>query len=215
MLSRMGAKTSTTQQVFRQRSPLGLAAVCGATGLILLLSLARNWADYPRPLFVAWVLFALACAWAIFVRPAVLFDVEGVTVRNIVRDVYIPWARLTDVETRWNLKVFVGDRGYTAWAISSQAERPSRAPGGMFGGLSSGRLERQAGADAARSSPVSKVTASTVARSIEQAKREYDEAVAQGRVSVVSDPQVRVAWVPLVAVILLLPAIAVVALSLG
>src|SRR5665648_373874 len=118
----MGTKTSTVQHVFRQRSPLGLAAVSGVTGVILLLSLAWNWADYPQPLFVVWVLFGLACVWAVFVRPAVLLDVEGVTLRNVLRDVHIPWTRLTDVEYRWNLKVFVGERGYTTWAISSQVK---------------------------------------------------------------------------------------------
>jgi len=191
----MGTKTSTMQHVFRQRSPLGLAVVCGVTGLILLVSLARNWADYPRPLFVAWVLFGLACVWSIFVRPAVLLDVEGVTVRNVLRDVHIPWARLTDVESRWNLKVFAGERGYTAWAISSHVERPK--------GISGGMLSRRA----------PEVTAAVVARLIEQAKEDYDEAVAHGQLPASPDSPVRITWVPLGIAILLLPAFAVVALS--
>ena len=180
----MGSRTSTTRQVYRQRSPLGLAAVCAVTGLFLLLSLARSWADSPQPLFAAWLVFGLAVVWSVFVRPAVLLDIEGVTVRNVFRDVHIPWIRLTDVEFRWNLKVFVGDRGYTAWAISSQVERPAGVPGGMFA-MMPGRLNRQASA-VAKLSPTSskviapKVTASMVARLIEQAKQEYDEAVAQG-----------------------------------
>jgi hypothetical protein len=211
MLDPMGAKTSMTQQVFRQRSPLGLAAVCGFTGVILLLSLARNWADYPRPLFLSWVLLGLALAWSIFVRPAVLTDADGVTVRNVLRDAHIPWARLTHVETRWNLKVFAGDRGYTAWAISSQMERPKRTSGAMFGALSS----RQSETATDRSASAPRVTASTVARSIEQAKREYDEAVAAGQLTAAPDERVRVRWVPLVAVVLLLPAIAMVALSVA
>src|SRR5674476_800507 len=79
----MATETPTMQHVFRQRSSLGLAAVCGVTGLLLLLSLARNWADYPRPSFAAWVVFGLAVAWAIFVRPVVLVDIGGVTLRNV------------------------------------------------------------------------------------------------------------------------------------
>src|SRR5664280_809762 len=121
----MGHKTST-QQVFRQRSSVWLAVMSGVTGLLLLLSLVRSWAEYPRPLFGAWVLFGMAVAWSAFVRPAVLIDAEGVTIRNIVRDVHIPWAALTDVTTRWNLKVMAGDHGYNAWAISSQMDRPRR-----------------------------------------------------------------------------------------
>ncbi|HXR67230.1 MAG TPA: hypothetical protein VN712_01200, partial [Dermatophilaceae bacterium] len=85
----MSSETSRTQQVFRQRSPLWLAAVCAVIGLFLLLSLARNWADDPQPLFAAWVVFVLAVVWSVFVRPAVLVDDEGVTVRNVIRDFHI------------------------------------------------------------------------------------------------------------------------------
>jgi len=211
----MGTETSTMQHVYRQRSSLGLAAVCGVTGAILLFSLARNWADYPRPVLVSWVLFGLAVTWAIFVRPAVLLDIEGVTIRNVVRDVHIPWTRLTYVESRWNLKVFVEDRGYTAWAISSQVERPKGTAGGMFGMLSPRRLGKQLGVDAVASTTPVKVTASAVASSIEQAKQEYDEAVAQGRLPQPPEGQVTITWVPLVIAVLLLTMIAVVVLSLS
>jgi hypothetical protein len=203
------------QHVYRQRSSLGLAAVCGVTGGILLLSLARNWAAYPRPVLVSWVLFGLALSWALFVRPSVLLDVGGVTLRNVMRDVHIPWTSLTDASSRWNLKVFAGDRGYTAWAISSQVERPKGAVGGMFGMLSPRRLEKQFGVDAALSTTPAKVTAASVARSIEQAKEEYDEAVAQGRLPKVPVEEVSITWVPWVMVALLVPAMAVVVLSLG
>jgi len=211
----MGSRASATQQVFRQRAPLALAAVCAVTGVILLLSLVRNWADYPRPVFASWVLFALSVAWSIFVRPAVRLDAEGVTIRNVVRDVQIPWTRLTHAESRWNLRVFTGDRGFTAWAISSQVERPRRAPGAFFGLGSPGPTNMEPGAGAARSTTATKVTALTVARSIGQAKREYDEAVASGRLPVAPDGEVRVTWARLAIVVLLLPALAVLALSLG
>lgn len=210
----MGAKTLTTRQVFRQRSTSMLAAGCGAIGLLLLLSLARNWADSPRPLTASWVLFGLACGWSIFVRPAVLLDSGGVTVRNVVRDIYVPWASLTDVESRWNLKVFVGDRGYTAWAISSQIERPKGSADAMLGSRSLGAFDRPGNAVGTRSRDGAKVTASSVARSIEQAKLEYDEAFTQGRLPTSTDGRVRITWVPLVMVVLLLPAIAVVVLTL-
>jgi Bacterial PH domain len=211
MLNRMGP---STQQVFRQRSPLALAAVSAAVGLLMLGFLARDWADNPQPLFLAWVFLGLTFAWSVFVRPAVVLDDEGVTVRNVVRDAHIPWGKVTYVESRWNLKVFVGDRGYTAWAIASQIERPKRVSGGMFGILSPGRLDKYAGVAARPSTPAPKVTAAMVARSIEQAKQEYDEAVAHGALPAAPDGPVRITWVPLVLAVLLLPAIAVVALSL-
>jgi hypothetical protein len=210
----MGTNASTTHLVFRQTSPLVLAAVSGATALVLLVSLARDWAHNAQPLSVAWVLFGLACMWSLFIRPVVVLDGDGVTFRNVVRDIHIPWARVTDVDFRWNLKVFVGDRGYTSWAISSQVERPRRTPAGMFGGLASVRLGKDASAYAQPRSRAPKVTASFVARSIEQARDEYAEAVAHGALQAPLDGQVRVMWVPTVVAVLVLPAIAVVAFSL-
>ena|GEM_PF-658450 len=213
MLDLMGTETSTTRHVFRQRSSVGLAVVCGVVGVVLLVSLALSWSDYARPLSVAWLLFGLAVAWAVFARPAVVLDVGGVTLRNLVRDVHIPWTRLTGVESRWNLKVLVEDRGYTAWAISAQIKPAKRISAGPFGGLSPVRQDRRVSAAAARSTVAPRVTAETVARSIEQAKREYDESVAQGRLPAAPDAGVRIRWVPLVMSVLLLPAIAVVALA--
>jgi hypothetical protein len=211
----MGTKIWMTQQVFRQRSSLALAAVCAFTGLLLLLSLVRNWGDYPRPLFGAWVLLGLGAAWALFARPAVVLDVAGVTLRNVVRDIHIPWAALTDVQCRWNLRVVVQDRGYTAWAVSSQPERPTRAPGGFFGMPVPGRLDGVPAAEAKLSTTVSRVTARSVARSIQLARAEYDDAVARGQLPASPEATVQVRWVPLVIAVLLLPAVAVLGLSLA
>jgi hypothetical protein len=231
----MGTSTMA-RQVFRQRSSLVLAAVCGVTGALLLLSLVRNWAHYPRPVFAGWVLLGLALTWAVFVRPAVLLDSEGVTLHNVLRDIRIPWARLSHVETRWNLRVFAGDRGYTAWAISSQIERPNR---GGISGLR-GRPEPTAGPGARRSASVPhvtvpKVNALTVARAIEQAQRDHEDFVARGKRSAVSKGEapssgeasdgvsatqesgelVQISWAPLVVAVLLVPTIAVAVLSLS
>ena len=209
----MSGKTSTKQQLFRQRSPLGLAAACGVTGLVLLVSMAWQWAEHPEPLFASWVVFILAVVWSLFVRPAVLLDEDGVTIRNVVRDIHIPWVRVTDVECRWNLKVFVGDRAYTAWAISSQVGRPKVSPGSLLG-MTPRRLDTFASAGAHPSTSAPKVTASTVARAIEQAKEEYSEAVARGAIAAASDPEVGVTWVLMALAIVVLPAIAVAALTL-
>jgi len=49
---------------------------------------------------------------------------------------------------------------------------------------------------------------------IRAAKQEYDDAVEQGEIPAAPDETVRLTWVPLVMAVLLLPAIAVIALSL-
>jgi hypothetical protein len=207
----MGPKTST-RQVIRQRSSLWLAAMSAVTGLLLLLSLIRNWASYPRLSFAAWVLFGLAVAWAVFVRPAVLLDASGVTLRNIVRDVHIPWTRLTGVTSRWNLKVLAGDQGYNAWAVSAQVERRKSASAAMS--RVPGRLHRAAGGGAGLSVTAPKATAQSVAWLITAAKQEYDESVVLGELPAAPDARVRITWVPLVIAVVLLPAVLVVVLSL-
>jgi len=208
----MSSKASTTQRLIRQRSPLTLGAVCGVTGLVLLVATAWHWADNPQPLFVAWVVLSLAFVWVLFVRPAVLLDEDGVTIRNVVRDVHIPWAKVTEVECRWSLKVLAGDRAFTAWAISPQG-RPKVAAGGLLG-LTPRRLNTDANAGAHPSTASAKVTASTVARMIEQAQDDYSEALARGTVTSPADAQVRVTWVPTTVAIVVLPAIAVLVFSL-
>jgi hypothetical protein len=210
----MGAKTPTTRHVFRQRSPLALAVVFGGTGLLLLASVASSWADDPQPLYAAWVLFGLAVVWSLFVRPAVLLDGDGVTIRNVVRDIHLPWVRVTDVDFRWNLKVYAGDRAYTAWAIASQVDRPKALSVGMFGASLPGRFDKYSGASS-HPTAAPKVTASMVARLIERSREEYAEAVARGALPAAPDDQVRVRWVPMVLAIVAVPAIAVVALSLA
>ena len=209
----MVIKSSKAQRVFRQRSSVWLAVMSAVTALLLLLSLVRSWAQYPRPLFGAWVLFGVAVAWSIFVRPSVVIDAQGVTIRNIVRDIHIPWAALTDISTRWNLKVMAGSQGYNAWAISSQVDRPSSASSGLFRIPASVRSNRTGSAAASASPAATKVTARTVAESIQRAKQEYDDAVAAGEVPPAADAGVRIVWLPLVMAVLLLPALAVVIFS--
>ena len=209
----MANMSPTAPQVFRQRSSVVLAAVCAVTGLLLLLSLARNWAGYPRPLFASWVVFGLAVSWAVFVRPVVRLDITGVTLRNVLRDVHVPWAAVTGVSSRWNLKVFAGDKSYTAWALSSEPERPGRGSGGMFRLPVPGRLQGVSSPKARPSTTVPKANAQNVARLVTLARQDYDDGVEDGQITPVPDAVVQVTWVPLVLVALVLPAIVVVALT--
>src|SRR4051794_26726255 len=59
---------------------------------------------------------ALAC---LFWRPAVLVDDAGVSLRNLVRDVRIPWRSLEEIETRFALTLHAGGRRHQSWAGSA------------------------------------------------------------------------------------------------
>ena len=206
-----------TTRTYRQRSSQTLAWLFLIAAAVMVVSLLRAWGDNPEPLFLAWLVLGMACAWVVFLRPAVVLDQQGVTLRNLVRNVSIPWPVLSDVEFRWNVRVFAGERGYTAWAVSSQIERPKVSAGGLIGGMggASSCLGRYSAADTegAPAPGGAKVTSRYVAELIEQTRAEYVAAVADGEISPVADARVRVRWaVPAIAA-LAVPAVAIVALT--
>lgn len=204
------APSPARRLTYRQRSPQAMAWVFIAVAAFLVYSLALSWSRDPAPLFAAWIALGLAVVWSVFLRPAVALDQEGVTLRNILRDVHIPWPRVTDVEARWNVQVFVEDRAYTAWAISSQAHRPAGMRPGFSGMLSPGRAHGFGGGDAPAPP---KVTARTVADAIEETKLEYDAALAAEAISPPADTTVTRSWVPAAVVPLLVSLVAVVMLT--
>ena len=172
------------QHVYRQRSPLVIAVLFGLGAVVLLGSAALSWRDHPQPLFVSWLVWGCAALWAVFVRPSVVLTPDGVRLSNIVREVRIPWSLVSDVEARWNVKVWAGDEGWTAWAISSQVERPKVASSllpGMSTKLGPVRRPRRARAAGTAPAKAAKVTARAVADAIEDTSAEYAAAVDRGR----------------------------------
>ncbi|MDP9418105.1 MAG: PH domain-containing protein [Actinomycetota bacterium] len=53
-------------------------------------------------------------------RPAVEVDDDGVTLRNVVRDVTVPWSRVTDISARWALGVHTADARFDSWAVTGR-----------------------------------------------------------------------------------------------
>lgn len=76
------------------------------------------------------VALAASVVYALFWRPSVEVDDDAVTVRNVVRDVRVPWSRLDAIDTRYALSLHAEGRRYTAWAAPapgrSQALRQTR-----------------------------------------------------------------------------------------
>jgi hypothetical protein len=207
----------TPQHVYRQRSPLVIAALFALGAAVLLVSAALSWRDHPQPLFVSWLVWGCAALWAVFVRPSVVLSPDGVRLSNIVREVHIPWSLVSDVEARWNVKVWAGDEGWTAWAISSQVERPKGASS-LLPGMST-KLDQYAARDAretAGTAPAkaARVTARAVADAIEDTSAEYAAAVAAGEIQPPPSPAVTTRWVPQAVLALVLPFLAVVLFTL-
>jgi hypothetical protein len=67
-------------------------------------------------------------------RTGVIVDDDGILLRNLVRDIYLPWSAVTDVDREWVLSVHAADSRYVAWAVSARnSARTSRAPGSEAG----------------------------------------------------------------------------------
>jgi hypothetical protein len=65
--------------------------------------------------------------YAIAQRPAVIAGPSGVLLRNVVRDVWLPWHDIKRIEAKWSLSVATEDRTFGSWAVSgASAHRPRR-----------------------------------------------------------------------------------------
>lgn len=129
--------------MFRSRFGIGLTivvwAICTA-GIVSALMVGAGVAPVVLLASLAWFV------WLAFWRPSVVTDTRGVHLRNLVRDVGIPYDAIDDVDTRYALVVRSGDRAYSAWGAP--------APGGASSirdSLSRRRTERTDWRDAPRS----------------------------------------------------------------
>ena len=61
-------------------------------------------------------------------RPAVLAGPSGVVVRNVVRDIWLPWHDVATIEARWSLSVATQDRTFGSWAVSGANAAPAAPP---------------------------------------------------------------------------------------
>jgi len=65
--------------------------------------------------------------YAIAQRPAVVANARGVLLRNVVRDVWLPWHTVKGIEAKWSLSFQTADASYGSWAMSGgSAGRPRR-----------------------------------------------------------------------------------------
>jgi hypothetical protein len=114
--SRLGATA-----VFRP--PVG-AFVSAVWVLVTVLWLVVAAGDGWRAVLLQLPVMALAgsLVHATCARPLVAVGPDGVLLRNVVRDVSIPWAALDGVDTRYALTLTADGRRFAAWA----APAPSR-----------------------------------------------------------------------------------------
>ena len=129
------ARARDEQDVYRPlvaRVLLGTAAAVGVWWVVDLLLRQRFGVAL---LVLLWLVAALAALGALFWRPAVVVDGEGAELRNVFRDVRVPWSVLTDIETRYSLTLVVTGRRYASWAAPASGRPPRRRPSDVGPGV--------------------------------------------------------------------------------
>lgn len=181
--------STTALRTLRQRGSvaLGIIASVLCVGIVVTSVATRSF----TPIFDGFMLLGAACGWVLFTRPSLAVSLAGVHVNNPIRRTVVPWARVEDVSTRWNLEVYTDTgRSYAAWAISSHIQRPRGA--GMLG---FGAAGQQAMADSAsQARPSDGATVRSAAQSVELARDEWSEMVADGRPDVSAAGRVTHTW---------------------
>ena len=77
--------------------------------------------------FGAPVLLFGVLGWAAFWQPCVDLSDSGVTVRNTLRTIHVPWTALEAVEGRYGLRLLTSAGAVTAWAAPAPASRERSA----------------------------------------------------------------------------------------
>lgn len=98
--------------------PVGVRVLAVATWVLLLFAVVVTaLGDLPSALrLLPFAVLAALVVHALFWRPRVAVDGDGVTLVNVVRDVRIPFARLEDVRTRFALTLDTSEGSYTSWS---------------------------------------------------------------------------------------------------
>ncbi|MDP9393116.1 MAG: PH domain-containing protein [Actinomycetota bacterium] len=122
----MDENSRTDREVFRPWTARPFAIAWFLLAALLVLDALRRTESATRWIAVTGLLLVSALVYAFSFRPAVVADDDGVTLRNVVRDVFIPWSRVTAIGADWALSVDTDERRYGSWAIASRSRRPVR-----------------------------------------------------------------------------------------
>ena len=108
------------EQVFRPPFARSLAVVWFLIALLVTYDTLRRGSG--RPMWIALAVLATSCAlvYALAFRPAVVADDDAVTLRNILRDVRVPWGRVTRIGSAWSLSVDTAEKSWGSWAITAR-----------------------------------------------------------------------------------------------
>lgn len=103
-------------QSFRPGFGRLLTIAMAVIGVVTLVSIGSSEGIGAVLRYAGTVAIIPALTWALFWRPSVDVAESGVTIRNIVRTVELPWPSIQMIDTKYALTLTTGYGKYTAWA---------------------------------------------------------------------------------------------------
>src|SRR5665647_3403221 len=116
-----------TTLTFRPRSGRWMTGVVAALALYGIGSLAVAGEPLTLVRYAPGLLLVTAVVWAAYWQPAVIVSDAGVTVRNVLRTVELPWPSIQRIDTRYALTLITAYGSYAAWAAPAPGRSPSRS----------------------------------------------------------------------------------------
>lgn len=109
--------------VLRPQSGPWLAGAVGVMAVVGIISLLTSTDARDVQQYGPLLLLGAVTAWAVFWRPAVTVNDAGVSLRNVLRTIDLPWPSIHRIDTRYALTLYTAYGRYAAWA----APAPSRS----------------------------------------------------------------------------------------
>jgi hypothetical protein len=156
--------------------------VVGALGAI---DLVRRGAGHTIAVGLTSIAVVTVVVYAIAGRPAVVANDTGVLLRNVLRDVWVPWNRVERIGAKWSLTVEADGVEHGSWAITASNPARQRERGRRIFGV--GPV-----VDDEASTPLTD-TSGLVSSKLERLRERAREGAATG------DVDIRPAWGVLVA----------------
>jgi hypothetical protein len=123
------------EEVFRPRLAPLLAVVWYVVGLLAAIDLVRRGTGHTIAVGLAAIALVTTVVYAIAARPAVVANETGVLLRNVLRDVWVPWHCVERIGARWSLTVEANGVEHGSWAISASNPARQRERGRRVFGL--------------------------------------------------------------------------------
>lgn len=105
-----------TTLTFRPASGRWMTGVVAALAAFGIVSLALEGGQTELLRYGPGLVLVTALVWAAYWQPAVTVSAAGVTLRNVLRTVELPWPSIQRVDTRFALTLVTAYGTYSAWA---------------------------------------------------------------------------------------------------